>query len=49
MFSFEEFVQIMSNMGAIGEATTAEDEARELRDAFKVFIVVGRLCVAGAS
>ncbi|XP_055339593.1 calmodulin-A-like [Paramacrobiotus metropolitanus] len=37
MFSFEEFVQIMSNMGAIGGPTSAEDEARELRDAFKVF------------
>lgn len=28
-------MQIMSNTGAIREATTAEDEAREFRDAFK--------------
>ena len=36
MFSFEEFVGIMSNMGAIGEATTQEDEEKELKDAFHV-------------
>lgn len=34
MFSFEEFVRIMSNMDAIEEANTVEDEEKELRDAF---------------
>ncbi|KAK7871297.1 hypothetical protein R5R35_007573 [Gryllus longicercus] len=37
--SFEEFVSIVCNLGAAGAgaASTAEDEERELRDAFRVF------------
>lgn len=35
-FSFEEFVEIVSNMGATAEKTAAQEE-KELRDAFRVF------------
>ncbi|XP_054280754.1 calmodulin-beta-like isoform X2 [Macrosteles quadrilineatus] len=35
-FSFEEFVEIVSNMGATAEKT-ADQEEKELRDAFRVF------------
>lgn len=35
--SFEEFVTILSNMGAAQECNTAEEEEKELRDAFHVF------------
>ncbi|XP_046683233.1 calmodulin-like isoform X1 [Homalodisca vitripennis] len=35
-FSFEEFVEIVSNMGATAERT-ADQEEKELRDAFRVF------------
>ncbi len=35
-FSFEEFVQLMFNMGNIAEISE-EQEEKELRDAFKVF------------
>lgn len=34
-FSFEEFVEIVSNMGATAERT-ADQEEKELRDAFRV-------------
>lgn len=34
-FSFEEFVEIVSNMGATAEKT-ADEEEKELRDAFRV-------------
>ena len=34
-FSFEEFVQVMANMGGISE-NTEEDEEEELRQAFRV-------------
>ena len=34
-FSFEEFVQVMANMGGISEQSE-EDEEKELREAFKV-------------
>jgi hypothetical protein len=47
MFSFEEFVGIMSNMGAIGEATSAEDEAKELKDAFHVSFCSLRVLFSG--
>lgn len=35
-FSFEEFVEIVSNMGATS-VPTADEEEKELRDAFRVF------------
>lgn len=35
-FSFEEFVQVMANMGGLSE-NTEEDEEEELRQAFRVF------------
>ncbi|XP_039299229.1 neo-calmodulin [Nilaparvata lugens] len=35
-FSFEEFVEIVSNMGATTERT-ADQEEKELRDAFRIF------------
>lgn len=35
-FSFEEFVQVMANMGGLNE-NSAEDEEEELRQAFRVF------------
>jgi hypothetical protein len=37
-FSFDEFVEIVSNMGDQGmaEATTKDQEEKELRDAFRV-------------
>ena len=41
-FSFEEFVQVMANMGGISEQSE-EDEEKELREAFKVsreFLVI---------
>lgn len=34
-FSFEEFVQVMANMGGISEQSI-EDEEEELRQAFRV-------------
>jgi len=34
-FSFDEFVEIVSNMGATHEAS-ADEEEKELRDAFRV-------------
>ncbi len=40
-FSFEEFVQLMFNMGNISEISE-EQEEKELRDAFKVFDRNGR-------
>ena len=40
-FSFEEFVQLMFNMGNITEISE-EQEEQELRDAFKVFDRTGR-------
>lgn len=42
-FSFEEFVQVMANMGGISEQS-AEDEEEELRQAFRVFQLFG-FCV----
>ncbi|KAI5732253.1 hypothetical protein M8J77_023910 [Diaphorina citri] len=36
-FSFEEFVEIVYNMGATTEEKTADQEEKELRDAFRVF------------
>ena len=36
-FSFEEFVQVMANMGGISEQSE-EDEEKELREAFKVSV-----------
>ena len=36
-FSFNEFVEIVCNMGRSSERSV-EDEERELRDAFKVFL-----------
>lgn len=39
-FSFEEFVQVMANMGGISEQS-AEDEEEELRQAFRVFQLFG--------
>ena len=35
--SFEEFVDIMSSMTDITRETSAEEEERELRDAFRIF------------
>ena len=35
-FSFEEFVQVMANMGGLNEQLE-EDEEEELRQAFRVF------------
>lgn len=35
-FSFDEFVQLMYNMGNLSEISEEQEEA-ELRDAFKVF------------
>lgn len=35
-FSFDEFVQLMYNMGGLSEISE-EQEEQELRDAFKVF------------
>ncbi|XP_069195022.1 uncharacterized protein [Procambarus clarkii] len=40
-FSFNEFVEIVCNMGAGGERPP-EDEEKELRDAFKIFDKHGR-------
>ncbi|KAK7022966.1 hypothetical protein SK128_001627 [Halocaridina rubra] len=40
-FSFNEFVEIVFNMGAGGERQ-GEDEEKELRDAFKIFDKHGR-------
>lgn len=40
-FSFNEFVEIVCNMGAGGERP-GEDEEKELRDAFKIFDKHGR-------
>lgn len=36
-FSFEEFVEIVYNMGTTAEERTADQEEKELRDAFRVF------------
>lgn len=36
-FSFEEFVEIVYNMGTTTEEKTADQEEKELRDAFRVF------------
>lgn len=40
-FSFNEFVEIVFNMGGAGDRP-AEDEEKELRDAFKIFDKHGR-------
>ena len=38
-FSFDEFVEIVSNMGKTS-STTAEEEEKELRDAFRVSVYI---------
>ena len=38
-FSFEEFVQLMFNMGNLSEISE-EQEEKELRDAFKVRLII---------
>jgi Ca2+-binding EF-hand superfamily protein len=41
-FSFEEFVQVMANIGGISEQSV-EDEEEELRQAFRVCIVIHKV------
>ena len=40
-FSFEEFVQVMANMGGISSEQSVEDEEEELRQAFRVPYTTG--------
>lgn len=41
-FSFNEFVEIVCNMGGHGGERSREDEEKELRDAFRIFDKHGR-------